>query len=652
MATTVDTLLVRIEADMSDLKRDLKRVSDQTERATNGMAEGFRKVGRAVAALGGAAIFGAFLKSTVQTGAQVEGLRVQLDALLGSTEEGGRAFENMTRFASRVPFSLRQIQQGAGGLGAAAKNADELSELMQITGNIAAQFNIPFEEAAANVQRAMSAGAGAADQFRDRGVLAFAGFQAGVSYSAGETAKILQETFGTGGTADGAMDAFAKTTQGAMSMLGDAVFNFQATMASSGLNEGLTNLVNIMTNIINDSRVFAAVIGAVLGQALTVLGNAVEFVVSHMKDIIYYFGLFVAMRTVMAFGEAAFAALKFAKAINAVSLAKKILTAMSKKNVVAILAVAGVAAFASGELETFLKSVGDLGERIFSQLPPQMQQFFDETTNKIKEATDAATAAQDFMNTEFGALGTGTTIQLSSTGVDPQAMRDLQKLIDGNQSSVKKLTADYDALNAVLGTLSGQQLVAAQYALAGLKEQIKEADPLYKTLKDNVISIGQSISTSFADALVEGKNAMEGLKDVFKNFVKVMIAKAMELYVFNHIINAVFGLSGGAALPTKTFGGMAGGGAIQPNRPTLVGERGPELFIPSSTGTIMNNHNASNMMGGGAPTVVNQTINVDAGVSQTVRAEMMTLLPVIRDQTVAAVADQARRGGSYSNAFR
>jgi len=434
-------------------------------------------------------------------------------------------------------------------------------------------------------------------------------------------------------------------------MLGDAVFNFQATMARSGLNEGLTNLVNIMTNIINDSRVFAAVIGSVLGNALTILGNAVEFVVKHMKDIIYYFGLFVAMRTVMAFGEAALAALKYARAINAVSIAKKTLSIMGRRNILALLAVAGTIAFLGDEFDEFALKVGELGEKIFSDLPPELQQYFDPVFKVISDATNAAADAADFMNTEFGALGTGTTIQLSSTGVDPQAMRELQKLIDGNQSSVKKLTADYDALNAVLGTLSGQQLVAAQYALAGLKEQIKEADPLYKTLKDNVISIGQSISTSFADALVEGKNAMEGLKDVFKNFVKVMIAKAMELYVFNHIINAVFGLSGGAALPTRTFG-LAGGGAIQPNRPTLVGERGPELFIPSSTGTIMNNHNASNMMGGGAPTVVNQTINVDAGVSQTVRAEMMSLLPVIRDQTVAAVADQARRGGSYSNAFR
>jgi hypothetical protein len=51
-------------------------------------------------------------------------------------------------------------------------------------------------------------------------------------------------------------------------------------------------------------------------------------------------------------------------------------------------------------------------------------------------------------------------------------------------------------------------------------------------------------------------------------------------------------------------------------------------------------------MKGGA-TVVNQTINVETGVSQTVRAEMLSLLPVIKQDTLAAVADGKRRGGSF-----
>ena len=79
MATTVDTLLVRIEADMSDLKRDLNRISQQTEQQTNKMAASFRRVGTAVAALGGAAALGGLIKGFIQTGAEVENLGVRFN---------------------------------------------------------------------------------------------------------------------------------------------------------------------------------------------------------------------------------------------------------------------------------------------------------------------------------------------------------------------------------------------------------------------------------------------------------------------------------------------------------------------------------------------------------------------------------------------
>jgi hypothetical protein len=54
---------------------------------------------------------------------------------------------------------------------------------------------------------------------------------------------------------------------------------------------------------------------------------------------------------------------------------------------------------------------------------------------------------------------------------------------------------------------------------------------------------------------------------------------------------------------------------------------------------------------GGNGTVVNQTINVSTGVSQTVRAEIMQLMPQISENTKAAVLDARRRGGSFASAF-
>ena len=89
------------------------------------------------------------------------------------------------------------------------------------------------------------------------------------------------------------------------------------------------------------------------------------------------------------------------------------------------------------------------------------------------------------------------------------------------------------------------------------------------------------------------------------------------------------------------------GGPVSAGQPYLVGERGPELMIPSSNGKIIPN----NQLGGGGSVVVNQTINVSTGVQQTVRTEIKSLMPQIAESAKAAVADAKRRGGSYGRAF-
>jgi len=91
----------------------------------------------------------------------------------------------------------------------------------------------------------------------------------------------------------------------------------------------------------------------------------------------------------------------------------------------------------------------------------------------------------------------------------------------------------------------------------------------------------------------------------------------------------------------------AGGGRVGMNMPTLVGERGPELFVPQSHGTVLNNMNTKNALGGGQPVIVNQSINFATGVVPTVRAEVTKMLPQIADVTKGAVLESAMRGGSY-----
>ena len=68
--------------------------------------------------------------------------------------------------------------------------------------------------------------------------------------------------------------------------------------------------------------------------------------------------------------------------------------------------------------------------------------------------------------------------------------------------------------------------------------------------------------------------------------------------------------------------------------------------MPNQTGRVIPN----NQLGGGG-VVVNQTINLTTGISQTVRAEVTNMLPQIKEAAKGAVLDARRRGGSFGSAF-
>ena len=77
----------------------------------------------------------------------------------------------------------------------------------------------------------------------------------------------------------------------------------------------------------------------------------------------------------------------------------------------------------------------------------------------------------------------------------------------------------------------------------------------------------------------------------------------------------------------------------------MVGEKGAEVFVPRTAGNIIPN----NQIGGGV--TVNQNVSFSTGVVPTVRAEVMNLLPTIKQETVNAVAEARSRGGSFSRTF-
>ena len=86
---------------------------------------------------------------------------------------------------------------------------------------------------------------------------------------------------------------------------------------------------------------------------------------------------------------------------------------------------------------------------------------------------------------------------------------------------------------------------------------------------------------------------------------------------------------------------------MQRGRATIVGERGPELFLPSSSGSIVPN----NQMGGGGGVTVTNNLTINSDNASAVRNEVLSMLPMIKEASKSAVLEASRRGGSFANSF-
>ena len=179
------------------------------------------------------------------------------------------------------------------------------------------------------------------------------------------------------------------------------------------------------------------------------------------------------------------------------------------------------------------------------------------------------------------------------------------------------------------------------------KTALQEYADAAKSAKLDIQALAVQGLKGLEDALVGVIMKTNSMKDAFRSMALAVVKDLIRIQVQRSITGPLAdALAGFFPSPSSGVSPKAMGGHVSSNRPYMVGERGPELMIPGASGTIIPN----NKLGGGGVTV-NQTINLSTGVSQTVRTEVMNMLPQIADAAKGAVIDAKRRGGTFGAAF-
>ena len=171
-----------------------------------------------------------------------------------------------------------------------------------------------------------------------------------------------------------------------------------------------------------------------------------------------------------------------------------------------------------------------------------------------------------------------------------------------------------------------------------LKKQVDFA----KQVKDAFESLSKSINNDIKEGIKGLIKGTSTLADLLNNVADRFLDVALNQALFGSILGSE-GKKGGGIL--GAIGLFANGGRPPVGRPSIVGEKGPELFVPSSSGTIVPN----NKLGGGGSTSV--VVNVDASGSdvQGDNAGAKELGGLISVAVQSELVKQQRPGGLLSS---
>lgn len=561
-------LTVRLEAETSKLRSELKKTNARMGRWEKKTKASLLSVKKAFMGLASAAAAVKLVASIGRIGIEFQKLRASLTTVTGSAELANHAFKQIQDFASTTPFAVAEVTNAFIKL--KAMGLDPSQRALTSYGNTAGAMGKSLNqmiEAVADAatfefERLKEFGIKARQQ-GDKVTLTFRG----VSKTIEKESRAIQEYLLQVGETEfaGGMERQSKTLGGALSNLGDSWDNFIDRLGNTGpigtateFVTGLSNAIErLSTKLFPDAEKQLQSYMDEWADLNSLLENPKWFtniaLVEQRRD--YLAG---EIKRLLEEKRTIQAALAAAEAAEAKAEAAKAAIAAAKA------------------LEEANKALTKSEEDHWQSLIALSQMHRD----YAKSAKEAADAQRELH-------------QAALDSVDPfsdfrKEMLDLELALELYPEMADEITEKMLALED------------------GLKGKTKEASDIAKEL-------GMSFSSAFEDAIVGGKSLSEVLKGLEQDIIRIITRQL----VTKPFASAISSFAGGLDLDGLFGGARAMGGPVMAGTPYLVGEKGPELMIPNSSGTIVPNnaiggvqvHQVNNFGGGPASRQTQQQLS-------------------------------------------
>jgi Tape measure protein/Lambda phage tail tape-measure protein (Tape_meas_lam_C) len=655
---TIDTLIIKIQADMQGLKADLVKTQKELDNFSKSVDKQTSFIGSAFKRLGATALAYFSIqtaKQIINVASSLEKLQTSLVSVTGSEQSASAAFDLIGKLALETPFSIDKISESYIRL--KSLGIDPTKETLMAFANIAAATSKDLSQVTGAASKAILGEIGALEQFgiiakKEKGKidLTYKGVTTTIRDSSENISKYLQ-SIGNVQYADAAARQ-ADTVAGAFDNLIDSVKLLINELGESGLGKALAFTINLLSSYI---QLQARILDSVGKEynAQDELNKAIERRNELQEE------LNVAVEE--ADGEYS-------------SLAFNLQDLLKAKNAEIVLLRADVDQQNEGteakkkHKEAVMQELKEIDKALIPK--KRYNDLFAEEIKYYKELglTDAELMRRDLAKS-MRVLNIEQVKGALSADEYARASDYLKKKLKELSTPLEFISKSEFIPRKRLNTTAIEDALSA--VIPREKNELDNFAVAAASLKANLISLSMSGIGTLEDSMLNLINGTKSVKESFRDMANSILNDIIRMTLRQQISAPIAALLGnfigniggqivpggfplGSSLNTSVLQrqtmdyftsninlGRAGGGSVSPNLPYMVGERGAELFVPNTPGRIVNNAGMKSMPGGNV--VVNQNINISAGVAQTVRAEMYSLLPQIKLETLAAINNRKLR---------
>ena len=623
----VSNLSVSLSLNSAKLRQGLDKANGQTKRFgknakknLNGVTKSFNAMQKAAVAAFATIGSAAAISSITRITANFEDLRSALSTVFGSVSEGAAQFKTIMKLADQTGLPIKELSSAFIKLKAAGiQPTTELLTLFADVANSTTDKIGALQSITDLWARTTAGGLGLEDLNRlaDRGIPVFTIFAEKLGVSRLELSKVGQTAEGASILLKTLKTEFTKTLGGSSAAKANNLsvvlqrtkneFQSLADTIGTAAAPGIIAFNNSIKEAFGDTGNLAKQLGQGLGKAAIIVGSLLTALAENLSTITAAISL--AVKAWLVFKAVAFSSAAITAMAAVISSFKGLVKAVTSIRTAYRLAAGSAAIFqavtgiglakliagavaAGGALYVLDKAFDDMGNTATKELS-EINKQLDTTNKQLQEKVVVPDIADPYAEAkkeiaEISKLNKKTLPDSLKTASD--AMKSFKSDFNTNLLELVKGTKSIGGfMNGVLDSITNR-------ILTNFTENI--TNTLLKQAGGSDGMFGQMLGSA-------GKIDFGSLASMGSSFFS--------------------GASSSISTAFASFGGFfADGGRPPANRPSVVGERGPEIFVPDSAGTIIPNHDL-----GGKSTTIN--LNVTGNVDDATRRSIMTMGPEIAE---------------------